>query len=78
VVAAVNFVAASIAVVSSGGIAPDGYTESMGQMTAAMVAIFSGLFALMGWLGLRSGGPEATPETEARSGSEWIKELTSA
>ena len=78
VIAAANSVAASIAVFSSGGIAPDGYTESMGQMTTAMVAIFSGMFALMGWLGLRSGGVEPTPETEAHSGSEWFKELASA
>jgi hypothetical protein len=53
-VAAVNAVAAVIAVVASGGIAPDGYTESMGQMTTAMVAIFSGMFALLGWLQLRT------------------------
>lgn len=52
--AAVNAVAAAIAVVASGGIAPDGYVESMGQMVTAMVAIFSGLFALLGWLQLRS------------------------
>jgi hypothetical protein len=53
--AAVNAVAAAIAVITSGGIAPDGYTESMGQMTTAMVAIFSALFALGGWLQLRAG-----------------------
>jgi hypothetical protein len=76
VVAAVNFVAAAVAVVSTGGIAPDGYTESMGQMTAGMVAIFSGLFAFIGWLDLRSGGPEATPESEAHGGAEWLKEVT--
>jgi hypothetical protein len=53
--AAVNAVAAAIAVITSGGIAPDGYTESMGQMTTAVVAIFSALFALGGWLQLRAG-----------------------
>ncbi|MFP3986838.1 hypothetical protein U9R90_04915 [Streptomyces sp. E11-3] len=64
VIAAANAVAAGIMVVTSGGIAPDGYTESMGQMTTAMVAIFSGMFALIGWLDLtaehdRDRAPEA-------------------
>jgi uncharacterized membrane protein YphA (DoxX/SURF4 family) len=54
VLAAVNAVAAGIAVVATGGIAPDGYVQSMGQMTTAMVAIFSALFALGGWLQLRA------------------------
>lgn len=58
-VAAVNAVAAVIAVVASRGIAPDGYVESMGQMTTAMVAIFSGMFALLGWLQLRTTHHEA-------------------
>jgi hypothetical protein len=77
VVAAINFAAAAVAVVSSGGIAPDGYTESMGQMTTAMVAIFSGLFALMGWFDLRTGGPEPTAGSDVHSGREWIKEVAS-
>jgi hypothetical protein len=59
VLAAVNAVAAGIAVIASGGIAPDGYVESMGQMTTAMVAIFSALFALLGWLQLRTAHHEA-------------------
>ena len=47
-------------------------------MTIGMVAIFSGLFVLIGLMQLRSGGPEPTPETEAHSATEWIKELASS
>jgi hypothetical protein len=54
VLAAVNGVAAAVAVVATGGIAPGGYVASMGQMTTAMVAIFSLLFALGGWAQLRA------------------------
>jgi hypothetical protein len=72
---AVNAVAATIAVFTTGGIAPDGYTESMGQMTAAMVAIFSGIFALMGLLQERSGGPEEIVHRGRGLRESW-KELT--
>lgn len=79
-VSVVNAVAAATAVVVSGGIAPDGYTESMGQMTTGMVALFSGMFALIGWLQLQSGGPEqeVTANAHRRTPREWITELTSA
>jgi hypothetical protein len=75
VVAAVNFVAAAVAVVSTGGIAPDGYTESMGQMVTGMVAIFSGMFAFIGWLQLESGGAEESEPAAEHKG--WVRELTS-
>ena len=67
VLAAVNTVAAAITLVSSGGVLPGEYEESMQGMTTAMVAIFSGLFALMGWLQMQSkdrGKALAAPERE--------------
>jgi hypothetical protein len=75
IVAAVNAIAAAIAVVSTGGIAPDGYTESMGQMVTGMVAIFSGMFALIGWLQLESGGTDQSEPVPEHTG--WVRELTS-
>jgi hypothetical protein len=60
-VAVAGFLATAVAVVVTGGIAPDGYTESMPQMVAAMVALFAGMFALIGWLQLRTGGPDELP-----------------
>ena len=52
VLTAVNAVAA-IGTAFVSGIEPGAYVESMPAMTTAMVAIFSGLFAFVGWLQLR-------------------------
>jgi hypothetical protein len=52
--AAVNAVAA-LATAFNTGITPDGYTSSMPSMVTAFVALFSGLFALVGWLQLNPG-----------------------
>jgi hypothetical protein len=49
VLAAVNAVAATVTAFTL-GIEPDAYVTSMPSMTTAMVAIFSGLLALVGWL----------------------------
>jgi uncharacterized membrane protein YphA (DoxX/SURF4 family) len=49
VLAAINAVAAAITAFSI-GITPDGYTDSMRSMVTAVVAIFSALFAFVGWL----------------------------
>ncbi len=49
VLAAINAVAAAITAFSV-GITPDAYTDSMRSMVTAFVAIFSALFALVGWL----------------------------
>jgi uncharacterized membrane protein YphA (DoxX/SURF4 family) len=50
--AAVNAAAAVITAFVS-GIEPGSYVGSMAAMTTAMVAVFSGLFAFVGWLQLR-------------------------
>ena len=63
IIAGLNAIAAAIAVVATGGVAPDGYTESMGQMTTGMVAVFSALFAVLGWLQLRTERHHATEVT---------------
>lgn len=60
-VAAINAVAAA-ATAFNAGITPDGYTSSMPAMVTAFVAIFSGLFAFVGWLQLH---PELDHSTEA-------------
>lgn len=58
---AASAVALGIAVFTTGGLAPNGYEEDMGHVVAAMVALFSGMFAVIGWLQLRSGGPDEQP-----------------
>lgn len=60
--AAVNAVAAGITVVASGDIVPGDYVASTGQMTTAMVAIFSALFALGGWIQLHGEKPSPAGE----------------
>lgn len=44
-----------------------------------MVVLFSGMFALIGWLQLQSGGPEpdVTGNGHRRHAREWITELIS-
>jgi uncharacterized membrane protein YphA (DoxX/SURF4 family) len=61
VLAAVNAVAATATAFVS-GIEPGAYVDSMPSMTTAMVAIFSGLLAFVGWLQLK---PEFSPTPPA-------------
>jgi uncharacterized membrane protein YphA (DoxX/SURF4 family) len=75
-VTTVNAIAAAIAVVMAGGVIPDSYKDGVGAMTTAMVAIFSGLFALVGWLQMESGGPEPiTHDGVPAHQSEILKDL---
>ncbi|GEM_PF-1113320 len=68
VLAAVNAVAAIVTAFAS-GIEPGAYVGSMPAMTTAMVAIFSGLLAFVGWLQLN---PEvAIVPDDARELLEW-------
>lgn len=64
--AAVNAIAAAVTAFST-GITPDGYTTSMPAMVTAFVAVFSGLFAFVGWLQLHPGlnYSDAVAELEA-------------
>lgn len=48
-IVAINAIAA-VATAFNVGITPDGYTSSMPSMVTAFVAVFSGLFAFVGWL----------------------------
>jgi len=50
-IAAINAVAALMTAFNT-GITPDGYTSSMPSVATTFVAVFSGLFAFVGWLQL--------------------------
>jgi hypothetical protein len=64
ILATLNTVAAVVTVYFA-GIQPGAYVDSMMAMTTAMVAIFSGLLALAGWLQLRPWqGPQAPSGSE--------------
>jgi hypothetical protein len=54
ILAAVNGIAAIIAITTQGGVIPDGYVADLGAMTTAMWAMFSLAFAAVGWMQLRS------------------------
>jgi uncharacterized membrane protein YphA (DoxX/SURF4 family) len=63
ILAAVNAVAATVTAFTM-GIEPDAYVTSMPSMTTAMVAIFSGLLAYVGWL--QRHRPLVLPEAAAQ------------
>ena len=64
ILAAVNALAA-IGTVFATGLEPGAYVESMPAMTTSMVAIFSGLFAAVGFLQLKPGAAIAPDDARA-------------
>lgn len=73
VLAAINAVSAAVTAFNV-GITPDGYTESMRSMVTAFVAIFSALFAFVGWFQqhpeLDHGEPALAPVASRESNDE--------